>query len=170
MVVDDSVVARRLVSDILNQDDELEVVGTAANGRIALAKRDTLKPDLVTKDAEMPELDGVETVRAMRMEAGDGQQGLDVLADGPLPHLACVDWHMPVMDGLTFITRVRAAPEWRDTTLMIVTTKSEYSLIVRALAAGAHEHLIKPFTAQAMAVKLELHALVPGYEVSELLS
>jgi two-component system chemotaxis response regulator CheB len=66
MVVDDSVVVRRLVSDILSQDEELEVVGTAANGRIALAKLDTLKPDVVTMDVEMPVLDGVETVRAMR--------------------------------------------------------------------------------------------------------
>ena len=66
MVVDDSVVVRRLVSDILDQDPDLEVVGTAANGRIALAKLDTLRPDVVTMDIEMPELDGVETVRQMR--------------------------------------------------------------------------------------------------------
>jgi two-component system chemotaxis response regulator CheB len=66
MVVDDSVVVRRLVSDILAGDDGLEVVGSAANGRIALSKLDALKPDVVTMDVEMPELDGVETVREMR--------------------------------------------------------------------------------------------------------
>jgi two-component system chemotaxis response regulator CheY len=104
------------------------------------------------------------------VEAGDGQQGLDALVGGPTPQLACVDWNMPVMDGLTFITRVRAVPEWRDITLMMVTTESEHSQIVRALAAGAHEYLIKPFTAQAMAEKLELLGLVAGYDESGVLS
>jgi two-component system chemotaxis response regulator CheY len=104
------------------------------------------------------------------VEAGDGQQGLDALADGPVPQLACVDWNMPVMDGLTFITRVRAVPEWRDITLMMVTTESEHAQIVRALAAGAHEYLIKPFTAQAMAEKLELLGLVPGFDGTAVLS
>jgi two-component system chemotaxis response regulator CheY len=104
------------------------------------------------------------------VEAGDGQQGLDALADGPVPQLACVDWNMPVMDGLTFITRVRAVPAWRDITLMMVTTESEHAQIVRALAAGAHEYLIKPFTAQAMAEKLELLGLVPGYDGTAVLS
>jgi two-component system chemotaxis response regulator CheY len=104
------------------------------------------------------------------VEAGDGQQGLDALAEGPVPQLACVDWNMPVMDGLTFITRVRAVPAWRDITLMMVTTESEHAQIVRALAAGAHEYLIKPFTAQAMAEKLELLGLVPGYDGTAVLS
>jgi two-component system chemotaxis response regulator CheY len=104
------------------------------------------------------------------VEAGDGQQGLDALVGGPVPQLACVDWNMPVMDGLTFISRVRAVPEWRDITLMMVTTESEHSQIVRALAAGAHEYLIKPFTAQAMAEKLELLGLVPGYDGTGVLS
>ena len=98
------------------------------------------------------------------VEAGDGQQGLDVLAAGPLPALACVDWNMPVMDGLTFVTRVRAVPAWRDVTLMMVTTESEHSQIVRALAAGAHEYLIKPFTPFALQEKLDLLGLVPGYD------
>src|SRR5579875_3904761 len=92
---------------------------------------------------------GFETV-----EAGDGQQALDVLANGPVPDLACVDWNMPVMDGLTFVSRVRAEPKWRSITLMMVTTESEYTRVVRALAAGAHEYLMKPFTDAALIEKL----------------
>jgi two-component system chemotaxis response regulator CheY len=96
------------------------------------------------------------------VEAGDGQQALDVLSSGgPVPDLACVDWNMPVMDGLTFVTTVRANREWRDLTLMMVTTESEQSQIVRALAAGAHEYLIKPFTPDALRDKLLLLGLVP---------
>ena len=44
------------------------------------------------------------------VEAGDGQQALDVLASGPKPHLARIDWNMPVMDGLSLVVRVRENP------------------------------------------------------------
>jgi two-component system chemotaxis response regulator CheY len=70
------------------------------------------------------------------------------------------------MDGLTFVTEVRANPAWRDVTLMMVTTESEQSQIVRALAAGAHEYLIKPFTADAIRDKLDLLGLVPAEELA----
>lgn len=66
LVVDDSIVIRRLLTDVLAQDPEVEVVGTAPNGRIALAKLPQLSPDLVTLDIEMPELDGLETLPLLR--------------------------------------------------------------------------------------------------------
>lgn len=96
------------------------------------------------------------------LEAGDGQEALDLLEQqDELPVLACVDWNMPVMDGLTFVTSVRKRPEWRNITLMMVTTESEQDRIVRALAAGAHEYLIKPFTGEALLEKLDLLGLLP---------
>ena len=66
LVVDDAVVMRRLVSDVLSRDPQIEVVGTAPNGRIALQRIPQLNPDLVTLDVEMPELDGVATVVEIR--------------------------------------------------------------------------------------------------------
>jgi two-component system chemotaxis response regulator CheB len=66
LVVDDSVVARKIVADALAGAPEIEVIGTAANGRIALAMVEQLAPDLVTMDLEMPLMDGIETVRALR--------------------------------------------------------------------------------------------------------
>ncbi|MBB3041665.1 protein-glutamate methylesterase/protein-glutamine glutaminase [Nocardioides soli] len=66
LVVDDSVVIRKLVSDLLAEDPDIEVVGTAVNGRAGLQKIVSLRPDLVTMDIEMPELDGIETVRQLR--------------------------------------------------------------------------------------------------------
>jgi two-component system chemotaxis response regulator CheY len=99
-------------------------------------------------------------------EAGDGQQALDQLEqlqhDGDVPDVCLVDWNMPVMDGYTFITKVRQNPEWRNIALMMVTTESEQRQIVRALAAGAHEYVIKPFTPDAIAEKLELLGLTGG--------
>src|SRR4051812_3669573 len=66
MVVDDSVVVRKIVTDVLSADPMITVVGTAPNGRLAVAKLDQLKPDLVTMDIEMPEMNGIEAVRAIR--------------------------------------------------------------------------------------------------------
>jgi two-component system, chemotaxis family, protein-glutamate methylesterase/glutaminase len=66
LVVDDSVVIRRLVTDVLDADPQVEVVGIAQNGRIAIDKVDELNPDAITMDIEMPELNGIQAVRAIR--------------------------------------------------------------------------------------------------------
>ena len=97
------------------------------------------------------------------VEAADGQAALDVLESGsPLPTVALVDWNMPVMDGLQFVHEVRAREEWRGITLVMVTTESEHAQVVRALAAGAHDYIIKPFTPDAMAEKLTWLGLIPA--------
>jgi two-component system chemotaxis response regulator CheB len=66
LIVDDSVVVRRLLSNVLDGDAALEVVGTAPNGKIALAKISQVNPDLIVLDVEMPEMDGLETLAAIR--------------------------------------------------------------------------------------------------------
>lgn len=66
LIVDDSVVIRRLISDALGSDPDIEVAGTAPNGQIALAKIPQLNPDLVTLDIEMPVMDGLQTVAGIR--------------------------------------------------------------------------------------------------------
>ena len=93
-------------------------------------------------------------------EAGNGQEALDHLEAGLVPDICLIDWNMPLMDGYTFVTRVRADDRWRNVTLMMVTTESEHGQIVRALAAGAHEYVIKPFTPDAIIEKMELLGLV----------
>jgi two-component system chemotaxis response regulator CheY len=93
-------------------------------------------------------------------QAGDGAEALQVLDAGTRPEVILVDWNMPVMDGLTFIKTVRSREEYRDISLMMVTTESEQGQIVRALAAGAHEYVIKPFTDEVIAEKLALLGLV----------
>jgi two-component system chemotaxis response regulator CheY len=94
-------------------------------------------------------------------EAGNGREALEYLAShDDLPSFALVDWNMPEMNGLEFVTAVRADERLRSMTLMMVTTESEHSQIVRALAAGAHEYVIKPFTPDAIEEKLALLGLV----------
>ena len=66
LIVDDSVVVRRLLTDVIAAEPTCEVVGVAANGRIALARIPQLNPDLITLDVEMPEMDGLETLAAIR--------------------------------------------------------------------------------------------------------
>jgi two-component system chemotaxis response regulator CheY len=97
------------------------------------------------------------------IEAEDGKQAMDVLAglDGS-PELALIDWNMPNMNGLEFVAAVRSEQRLRDMTLVMVTTESEQSQVARALAAGAHEYVIKPFTSDALLEKLALLGLVPS--------
>ncbi|OLB78085.1 MAG: response regulator [Actinobacteria bacterium 13_2_20CM_2_71_6] len=95
-------------------------------------------------------------------DAEDGRAALDLLAGMEnVPDLALVDWNMPNMNGLEFVTAAREDARLREMTLVMVTTESEQSHIVRALAAGAHEYVIKPFTSEAMIEKLALLGLVP---------
>ncbi len=99
LIVDDAVVMRRLLTEALKRDPRIEVVGTAPNGRIALQKIPQVNPDLVTLDMEMPDLDGLSTLRELRrtghnepiliLSARDAVQdrihGLNLGADDYLP-------------------------------------------------------------------------------------
>jgi two-component system chemotaxis response regulator CheB len=67
LIVDDSVVVRRMLTEALSGDPRINVVGTAPNGAIALQKLGQLSPDIVILDVEMPDMDGIETVRRLRV-------------------------------------------------------------------------------------------------------
>jgi two-component system chemotaxis response regulator CheB len=68
MVVDDSVVIRRLVTQALELDPTIDVVGTASNGALGLQRMPQLKPDVITLDIEMPDMNGLEMLRRIRRE------------------------------------------------------------------------------------------------------
>jgi two-component system chemotaxis response regulator CheB len=68
VVIDDSVVIRRVLTDLLSADPEIEVVGTAANGQLGLEKVRRTHPDLVILDIEMPVMDGLTTLPHLRAE------------------------------------------------------------------------------------------------------
>ena len=76
LIVDDAVVVRRLLSDIISKDRMLEVVGTAANGKIALSKIPTLKPHVIVLDLEMPVMDGLQTLDELKRQ----RLGIPVIA------------------------------------------------------------------------------------------
>lgn len=68
LIVDDAVVVRRLVADVLSADPEIELAGTAASGSIALAKIPQVNPDVITLDVEMPGMSGLETLAEIRRQ------------------------------------------------------------------------------------------------------
>ena len=66
IVVDDTIVYRKIVSDVLKEIPGVDVVAAAHNGKIALSKISTLKPDFITLDIEMPEVNGIEVLQALK--------------------------------------------------------------------------------------------------------
>jgi len=70
LVVDDSALMRKLIPQMLQSDDSIEVVGTAMDGTFCLKKIEDLKPHVVTLDLEMPEMNGIDTLKEiMRRQA-----------------------------------------------------------------------------------------------------
>jgi len=94
------------------------------------------------------------------LEAGNGHEGLQRLQENGEIDLALVDWNMPEMNGLEFIRTVRAEQSYDGVLLMMVTTETEVENVVRALAAGANEYVMKPFTQEIILEKLQIFGMV----------
>jgi two-component system, chemotaxis family, chemotaxis protein CheY len=89
--------------------------------------------------------------------AGNGREAMEVLREaGSTINLVLVDWNMPEMTGIDFIREVRSTPEYDRLALMMVTTETQAEQMMEALAAGADEYVMKPFTDEIIADKLRL--------------
>jgi two-component system chemotaxis response regulator CheY len=95
------------------------------------------------------------------LEAGHGGEALARLEASPGVSLAMVDWNMPVMNGFDLVNAVRANPRWSNLTLIMCTTESESSQVMKALDAGANEYVMKPFTVDILKEKLAMLGLTP---------
>lgn len=89
------------------------------------------------------------------VEAGNGQEALERMQSEAVD-LALIDWNMPVMNGYEFLQAVRAQPSWAEVRLMMVTTETGIEEMTKALAAGADEYVMKPFTRSDLVSKLGL--------------
>jgi two-component system chemotaxis response regulator CheY len=89
-------------------------------------------------------------------EAENGKIALDVLHASPPIALALVDWNMPVMNGLEFVVSVRADSTFDNMTIVMVTTETETSQMLKALDAGANDYIMKPFTDEIIVERLML--------------
>lgn len=94
-------------------------------------------------------------------DASNGKEGLERLAASPaLPDVVLVDWNMPEMDGLQFITAVRSDERYSGMPVLMVTTETETDRMLRALSAGADEYLMKPFQKEGLVDKLRIVGVV----------
>jgi len=93
-------------------------------------------------------------------EANDGREALTYLAKTSAYEVAFVDWHMPEMNGLDFVRLVRANRRFDSMKIVMVTMENDLSHIEQALAAGATEYVMKPFSKDIILDKLRLLELV----------
>jgi two-component system chemotaxis response regulator CheY len=93
-------------------------------------------------------------------EADNGQAALQQLSVHEPPDVVLVDWNMPVMNGLEFVSAVRSQPQFAGMPLMMVTSETELEQMSLALAAGANEYVMKPFGKEIVADKLQLLGLL----------
>ncbi len=99
---------------------------------------------------------GYETV-----EAENGRIGVERLHETSDVGLALVDWNMPEMNGLEFVQAVRSEDRYQNVKLVMVTSETDPSRMVRALMSGADEFAMKPFTEQILVDKLKLIGALP---------
>lgn len=88
-------------------------------------------------------------------EAADGRDGLDQ-CDRHMPDVVLLDWNMPVMTGIEFITHLRERPGGQKPKVVFCTTENDIDHIRRAISAGADEYVMKPFDQETLQIKLQL--------------
>ena len=87
------------------------------------------------------------------VEAGDGQQALDACGQA-LPDCVLLDWNMPVMDGITFLRRLRATFGPMRPAVVFCTTENDLGHMEMAISSGAQEYIMKPFDEDILIGKL----------------
>jgi two-component system chemotaxis response regulator CheY len=96
-------------------------------------------------------------------EAENGEAGL-LACQAEMPDVILLDWNMPVMDGYSFLQKLRSSPEGQAPKVVFCTTENDLGYITRALEAGADEYIMKPFDKDILAAKLqELGVLPPSH-------
>jgi two-component system, chemotaxis family, chemotaxis protein CheY len=93
-------------------------------------------------------------------EAGNGQEAIDLLAEGAQFDLILIDWNMPRVNGFDLIKFIRKDDSYANTKLMMATTETEINRVAQALEAGADEYIMKPFTKDILGEKLKLLGLI----------
>jgi two-component system, chemotaxis family, chemotaxis protein CheY len=121
-----------------------------------------MKTCLVVDDSGVVRKVGRRIVEAMGfqvIEAEDGSKALDACKQA-LPDAVLLDWNMPVMDGLEFLTHLRRLPGGDEPKVVFCTTENGMDHISRALAAGANEYIMKPFDKDIVTAKFQEVGLI----------
>lgn len=88
-------------------------------------------------------------------EAADGSEALGKCAEA-MPDVILLDWNMPVMDGIEFLTTLRSQPDGGKPKVVFCTTENDVAHIRQAIDAGADEYVMKPFDHDTLQIKLQL--------------
>ncbi len=87
------------------------------------------------------------------VEAADGVEALAAFGDGEGFDLVLTDWNMPNMNGLELVQAIRGAGHRLP--IMMVTTETEKTQVLKAIQAGVNDYLVKPFDQEMLQLKLE---------------
>ena len=95
-------------------------------------------------------------VEALGYEVDEAADGAEALAycTGAMPDVLLIDWNMPVMDGLSFLRRLRGLPGGDRPKVLFCTIETRPERIAEALAAGADDYVMKPFDGEILQSKL----------------
>ncbi len=85
-------------------------------------------------------------------EAEDGQKALE-FCQSQMPDAVLLDWNMPVMDGIEYLTALRKLPTGGNPKVVFCTTENDFEHIQKALGAGANEYIMKPFDSEIIECK-----------------
>ena len=97
----------------------------------------------------------LETLDFEVSEASNGKEALD-MCDAEMPDVILLDWNMPVMTGIEFITSLRGRPGGEKPKVVFCTTENDVAHIREAISAGADEYVMKPFDHETLQIKLQL--------------
>ena len=87
-------------------------------------------------------------------EAEDGKEALDLCRQS-MPDAVLLDWNMPVMDGMEFLTALRQESGGEKPTVVFCTTENDVAHIAKAIRAGANEYIMKPFDREIVEAKFQ---------------
>ncbi|MFH2092760.1 MAG: chemotaxis response regulator protein-glutamate methylesterase [Pseudomonadota bacterium] len=115
LVVDDSVLYRKVLSNVLSNIPGVEVVGTATDGKVALAKIFQLKPDMLTLDFDMPEMNGLEVLEHVRIDHPDLKV---VMVSAHTKEGAAITLKALDLGALTFVTKPKTENPLESNTIL----------------------------------------------------
>lgn len=118
-----------------------------------------MKEALVVDDSKAVRMILTRTVSSLGYTvtaAADGLEALEAMQAHPLVSLVLVDWNMPRMNGLGFVKALRADRRFAKVKVMMVTTETEIEQMTAALEAGANDYVMKPFTPEIIAERIQM--------------
>ena len=115
-----------------------------------------MKHCLIVDDSRVIRKVSRHIVESFEFEVSEAENGRDALAkcEDAMPDLILLDWNMPVMTGIEFVTALRAKPDGQQPKVVFCTTENEPATVGRGIAAGADGFVTKPFDDATLKAKL----------------